>query len=54
MSPLQRALQTAALMFPQHRAVHVCDLLRERCTGFPCDERSAEQEIGAENGYEML
>ena len=27
-------------MFPQHQAVHVSDLLRERCTGFPCDERS--------------
>lgn len=39
-SPLQRALQTAALMFPKHNEVHVCDLLRERCTGFPCDERS--------------
>eukprot|EP00913_Durusdinium_trenchii_P012618 g11849.t1 len=42
-SPLQRALQTAARMFPEHQEVHVCDLLRERCTGFPCDERRHER-----------
>mmetsp|Transcript_2586 Transcript_2586/g.6219 ORF Transcript_2586/g.6219 Transcript_2586/m.6219 type:complete len:300 (-) Transcript_2586:56-955(-) len=39
-SPLQRALQTAAVMFPNHSRVSVRNLLRERCTGFPCDERS--------------
>jgi len=36
-SPLQRTLQTAALMFPFHSSVRVCEELRERRTGLPCD-----------------
>lgn len=37
-SPLQRTLQTAAILFPGHPAVHVREELRERKTGRPCDE----------------
>jgi broad specificity phosphatase PhoE len=37
-SPLQRTVQTAAAIFPDCPHVHVCTLLRERCTGLPCDE----------------
>ena len=40
-SPLQRALQTAALIFPEHGDVRVREELRERRTGLPCDERSS-------------
>jgi len=39
-SPLQRALQTADVMFPGHPNVRVHDVLRERVTGFPCDTPS--------------
>jgi broad specificity phosphatase PhoE len=39
-SPLQRTMQTAAAMFPQHPNVHVHEIIRERRTGLPCDERS--------------
>lgn len=38
-SPLQRTLETAAILFPDHPRVHVCEDLRERRTGLPCDER---------------
>lgn len=37
-SPLQRTLQTAAAMFPNHDRTRVCELLRERRTGRPCDD----------------
>jgi len=37
-SPLQRTLQTALAMFPNHQNVRVCELLRERRTGRPCDD----------------
>jgi len=39
-SPLLRTLQTGAAMFPQHPNVHVHEIIRERRTGLPCDERS--------------
>ena len=35
--------RTSTVRFPEHQEVHVCDLLRERCTGFPCDERRHER-----------
>ena len=38
--------------FPKHNEVHVCDLLRERCTGFPCDERSSSW-IAQQNGCQI-
>ncbi|CAK9060954.1 Hypothetical protein SCF082_LOCUS32012 [Durusdinium trenchii] len=53
-SPLQRALQTAARMFPEHQEVHVCDLLRERCTGFPCDERSEVPSLRSRKSFRHM
>ena len=34
--------------FRKHNEVHVCDLLRERCTGFPCDERELKLDCTTE------
>lgn len=39
-SPLQRTLQTAELMFTGRSAVQVCEELRERETRLPCDTPS--------------
>jgi len=39
-SPLQRTLQTAALVFPAHQNVSAREVLRERRTGHACDSRS--------------
>lgn len=39
-SPLQRALKTAAIVFPQHPRIVVNEDLRERMTGLPCDNKS--------------
>ena len=44
-SPLQRALQTAAVLFPGHEAIHVREELRERQTGYACDEHSSSELI---------
>jgi len=38
-SPLQRALQTAATVFPECHDIHVREELRERQTGKACDTR---------------
>lgn len=46
-SPLRRTLETAAALFPDHPGVHVRDLLRERQTGYACDERSFAEEMQA-------
>mmetsp|Transcript_8259 Transcript_8259/g.23667 ORF Transcript_8259/g.23667 Transcript_8259/m.23667 type:complete len:326 (-) Transcript_8259:106-1083(-) len=40
-SPLQRALKTAAIIYEGHPDIRVVDELRERQTGLPCDERSS-------------
>jgi broad specificity phosphatase PhoE len=40
-SPLQRTLQTADLVFPDHCNIRVRDELRERLTGRPADNRMA-------------
>jgi len=40
-SPLQRALQTAGIIFPDHPCVQVHSELRERRTGLPCDQPSS-------------
>mmetsp|Transcript_83752 Transcript_83752/g.200939 ORF Transcript_83752/g.200939 Transcript_83752/m.200939 type:complete len:295 (+) Transcript_83752:52-936(+) len=53
-SPLQRALQTAAVMFPNHSRVHVRNLLRERCTGFPCDERSEGWDLAGRKTFSYM
>lgn len=39
-SPLQRTLQTAALVFQGHANVRACEELCERRTGLACDQRS--------------
>lgn len=44
-SPLQRTLQTAAMIFPKHPNVHVREELRERRTGLPCDERTHADDV---------
>eukprot|EP00931_Biecheleriopsis_adriatica_P047340 TRINITY_DN27287_c0_g1_i1.p1 TRINITY_DN27287_c0_g1~~TRINITY_DN27287_c0_g1_i1.p1 ORF type:complete len:760 (-),score=94.32 TRINITY_DN27287_c0_g1_i1:161-2392(-) len=40
-SPLRRTLMSASLFFPAHPDMRAKELLRERRTGFPCDERQA-------------
>eukprot|EP00929_Paragymnodinium_shiwhaense_P006749 TRINITY_DN11070_c0_g1_i1.p1 TRINITY_DN11070_c0_g1~~TRINITY_DN11070_c0_g1_i1.p1 ORF type:complete len:747 (+),score=154.32 TRINITY_DN11070_c0_g1_i1:137-2377(+) len=40
-SPLRRTLMTASLLFPGHRDVRAKEFIRERRTGYPCDERQA-------------
>eukprot|EP00418_Pyrodinium_bahamense_P068708 CAMPEP_0179099108 /NCGR_PEP_ID=MMETSP0796-20121207/45707_1 /TAXON_ID=73915 /ORGANISM="Pyrodinium bahamense, Strain pbaha01" /LENGTH=806 /DNA_ID=CAMNT_0020796903 /DNA_START=119 /DNA_END=2541 /DNA_ORIENTATION=+ len=44
-SPLERTLQTAALIFPGHPNTHVVEALRERRTGLPCDERKSSEDL---------
>eukprot|EP00322_Chrysochromulina_rotalis_P028528 CAMPEP_0115853734 /NCGR_PEP_ID=MMETSP0287-20121206/13658_1 /TAXON_ID=412157 /ORGANISM="Chrysochromulina rotalis, Strain UIO044" /LENGTH=319 /DNA_ID=CAMNT_0003307823 /DNA_START=16 /DNA_END=975 /DNA_ORIENTATION=+ len=44
-SPLQRTLQTAALVFPGHDKVLVCEALKERQTLLACDTRSSAEEL---------
>jgi broad specificity phosphatase PhoE len=44
-SPLQRTLQTADLVFPDHSNIRVREELRERMTGRPADNRSSSQEL---------
>mmetsp|Transcript_165149 Transcript_165149/g.292464 ORF Transcript_165149/g.292464 Transcript_165149/m.292464 type:complete len:296 (-) Transcript_165149:66-953(-) len=41
-SPLQRTLKTAQVIFQDHPNVHVREELRERVTGLPCDEPSPQ------------
>lgn len=50
-SPLERTLQTAALIFPSHPNTHVVEALRERRTGLPCDERKAAIEVSARKTF---
>lgn len=50
-SPLQRALQTAALIFPDHPDVRVREELRERRTGLPCDERSSASRMKTRRSF---
>lgn len=53
-SPLQRALQTAALLFPEHPKVVVREELRERRTGLPCDERSSIRNISRRPSFQWM
>mmetsp|Transcript_120245 Transcript_120245/g.312106 ORF Transcript_120245/g.312106 Transcript_120245/m.312106 type:complete len:308 (+) Transcript_120245:89-1012(+) len=46
-SPLFRALQTAAILFPEHPNTHVCNVLSERKTGLPCDCCSDRSSVAA-------
>lgn len=40
-SPLRRTLMTASILFPGHQDMRAKEFIRERRTGFPCDERQA-------------
>lgn len=51
-SPLQRTLQTAALVFPKHKNVHVREELRERLTGRPADNRSSTRHLQHRKTFE--
>ena len=53
-SPLQRALQTTALLFPEHPNVVVREELRERRTGLPCDERSPVHKMSRRPSFEWM
>lgn len=44
-SPLQRTLQTANLVFPHHANILVREELRERLTGRPADNRASSAEL---------
>jgi len=44
-SPLQRTLQTAAIIFPDHGNIKVRDEIRERDTGRPPDIRSSSDKL---------
>eukprot|EP00931_Biecheleriopsis_adriatica_P050871 TRINITY_DN29486_c0_g1_i1.p1 TRINITY_DN29486_c0_g1~~TRINITY_DN29486_c0_g1_i1.p1 ORF type:complete len:296 (-),score=44.20 TRINITY_DN29486_c0_g1_i1:336-1223(-) len=53
-SPLQRTLQTASIVFPGHDEIHVREVLRERCTGFPCDMRSSVFELQGRQTFQHM
>ncbi|CAE8634307.1 unnamed protein product [Polarella glacialis] len=44
-SPLERTLQTATLLFPSHSQTHAIEFVREKRTGLPCDERKPVGEL---------
>lgn len=44
-SPLNRTLSTADIMFPHHNSIRVREELRERCTGKPPDTRSSSNTL---------
>eukprot|EP00928_Gymnodinium_smaydae_P070790 TRINITY_DN5455_c0_g1_i1.p1 TRINITY_DN5455_c0_g1~~TRINITY_DN5455_c0_g1_i1.p1 ORF type:complete len:1216 (+),score=283.50 TRINITY_DN5455_c0_g1_i1:77-3724(+) len=50
-SPLERTLQTAAIVFANHPNMHVREELRERRTGLPCDERKAAEEVAMRTSF---
>jgi len=53
-SPLQRTLQTTALIFPGHPGVHIRECLRERRTGLPCDERQPALQIRSRPSFAFM
>mmetsp|Transcript_41684 Transcript_41684/g.107916 ORF Transcript_41684/g.107916 Transcript_41684/m.107916 type:complete len:1336 (+) Transcript_41684:116-4123(+) len=50
-SPLQRTLQTTALIFPFHPSVHAREDLRERQTGLPCDSRHTASKMSQRGDF---
>ncbi|CAE8694044.1 unnamed protein product, partial [Polarella glacialis] len=50
-SPLERTLQTAAIVFPGHPGIHVREELRERRTGLPCDERHQAEDVAMRSTF---
>jgi len=53
-SPLQRTLETAAILFPDHPRVHVYEDLRERRTGLPCDERKDAGYLARQSAFSNM
>jgi len=53
-SPLLRTLQTASVIFPTHPKVRVCELLRERKTGRPCDVRQTEPDSSQDPSFAKM
>ena len=53
-SPLQRAMQTAALVFPAHENVTVREVLAERRTGLACDSRSRASTLVIRDTFSMF
>mmetsp|Transcript_12253 Transcript_12253/g.27786 ORF Transcript_12253/g.27786 Transcript_12253/m.27786 type:complete len:290 (-) Transcript_12253:95-964(-) len=53
-SPLQRTLQTAAILFPGHQGIHVREQLRERRTGRPCDEHANPLQAARRNSFSHM
>jgi len=50
-SPLQRALQTARIVFPDHKNIHIREEVRERLTGKACDSRTTTFELARRGSY---
>jgi len=50
-SPLQRAMQTAALIFPECTNIHVREDLRERKTGRACDRRQSSGQLAQRGSF---
>jgi len=53
-SPLQRALQTAALIFPNHPKVHVHSAVQERHTGLACDKPSSAAKMCRHEAFSFM
>lgn len=53
-SPLQRTLQTAAILFPEHPGIHVREELRERRTGLPCDQRQRADLVAMRQTFNFM
>lgn len=50
-SPLQRAMQTADIIFPECTNIHVREDLRERKTGRACDQRHHSQFLAQQDNF---
>mmetsp|Transcript_12469 Transcript_12469/g.23436 ORF Transcript_12469/g.23436 Transcript_12469/m.23436 type:complete len:267 (-) Transcript_12469:382-1182(-) len=53
-SPLQRALQTADLIFPHHDNIRVREEVRERLTGKACDTRTSSHEMAKRDSFKRF
>jgi broad specificity phosphatase PhoE len=53
-SPLQRTLQTASRVFPDHPNIHVREELRERLTGRPADNRFSSTELSRRDSFKKF
>ncbi|VEU44273.1 unnamed protein product [Pseudo-nitzschia multistriata] len=53
-SPLTRALETADIVFPGHRSIHVREDLAERRTGKPPDTRSSCFTLGMRDSFKRF